>query len=126
MIAVVGWLHGRGSGDAGKRSRGSLAVHARVDQSGNIHQYASCKGNLNDGKFCNPEADRLLNEARGEPDEAKRKTLYKQFLDIMADERPIIYLYYLPYTFVAQKKIKGFVPYPDGLIRLRDVEFAQH
>jgi peptide/nickel transport system substrate-binding protein len=97
----------------------------RVDPDGNIYQYASCKGSLNDGRFCNPETDRLLNAARAEPDEAKRKVFYKQFLDIIADLRPMVYIYYQEWTFASQKKVQGFVPYPDGLIRLRDVQFAK-
>ena len=104
---------------------GQSGWSGRVDPSGNIHQYASTKGSLNDGKFSNAEADRLLDEARAEPDEAKRRALYTQFLAIMADERPIVYLYYLPYTFGTQKKVNGFVPYPDGLIRLKDVQRAK-
>ena len=104
---------------------GQSGWSGRVDPSGNVHQYASTKGSLNDGKFSNAEADRLLDEARAEPDEAKRRALYTQFLAIMADERPIVYLYYLPYTFGTQKKINGFVPYPDGLIRLKDVQRAK-
>jgi peptide/nickel transport system substrate-binding protein len=100
---------------------GQTGWSGRLDPSGNIHQYATCKGSLNDGRYCNAEVDRLLDTARGEPDEAKRKALYSKFLTIMNDEKPIIYLYYLPYTFAAKKRLKGFVPYPDGLIRLRDV-----
>ena len=48
----------------------------RVDPDGNIHQFVTCKGGLNDGKYCNAEVDRLLNEARVINDEAKRKQLY--------------------------------------------------
>ena len=33
---------------------GQSGWSGRVDPSGNIHQYLSCKGNLNDGKFCDP------------------------------------------------------------------------
>ena len=43
---------------------GQSGWSGRVDPSGNIHQYLSCKGNLNDGKFCDPAVDKLLNDAR--------------------------------------------------------------
>ena len=36
----------------------------RVDPDGNIHQFVTCKGGINDTKYCNPEVDKLLNEAR--------------------------------------------------------------
>ncbi|MFJ1300903.1 ABC transporter substrate-binding protein [Pseudomonadota bacterium AL_CKDN230030165-1A_HGKHYDSX7] len=111
-------------------SRGDFEVgqtgwSGRVDPSGNIHQYVSCKGNLNDGRFCDPEIDKLLDEARSISDEGKRRALYSQVLQKMTVERPQIYLYYLPWVFGVQKKVEGFVAYPDGLIRLKDVKVAK-
>ncbi len=97
----------------------------RVDPSGNVHQYLTCTGNLNDGKFCDPEMDRLLNAARAESDQARRKDLYSQAMKKVQEERPTVYLYYLPWTFGHSKKLSGFVPYPDGLIRLKGVELAR-
>jgi len=100
---------------------GQSGWSGRVDPSGNIHQYLSCKGNLNDGKFCDPAVDKLLNDARAEADTTKRRAMYDQVLAAMQDQRPIIYLFYLPWTFGVQSKVEGFVPYPDGLIRLKGV-----
>lgn len=104
---------------------GQSGWSGRVDPSGNIHQYLSCKGNLNDGKFCDPAVDKLLNDARAESDTAKRRAMYDQVLTAMQDQRPIVYLFYLPWTFGVQKKVEGFVPYPDGLIRLKGVTVAK-
>ena len=103
---------------------GQSGWSGRVDPSGNIHQYLSCKGNLNDGKFCDPAVDKLLNEARAEADPVKRRAMYDQVLAVLEEQRPIIYLFYLPWTFGVQKKVEGFVPYPDGLIRLKGVSVA--
>nr|WP_246179586.1 ABC transporter substrate-binding protein [Microvirga thermotolerans] len=96
----------------------------RVDPDGNIHPFVTCKGGLNDGRYCNPEVDRLLNEARTVTDEAKRKELYDAAQTILQDELPIIYTYYQPWPFVLAKKVQGFRPYPDGMIRLKGVKFA--
>jgi peptide/nickel transport system substrate-binding protein len=104
---------------------GQSGWSGRVDPSGNIYQYMSTKGSLNDGKFSNAEVDKLLNQARAESDEGKRKALYDQAQAISHDEDPIIYLYYLPWTFGVQKKVDGFVAYPDGLIRLKGVTMAK-
>jgi peptide/nickel transport system substrate-binding protein len=104
---------------------GQSGWSGRVDPSGNIYQYVSTKGSLNDGKFSNAEVDKLLNQARAESDEGKRKALYDQVQTITHDEDPIIYLFYLPWTFGVQKKIDGFVAYPDGLIRLKGVTMAK-
>ena len=50
--------------------------------------------------------------------------MYDQVLAVLEEQRPIIYLFYLPWTFGVQKKVEGFVPYPDGLIRLKGVSVA--
>lgn len=91
----------------------------RVDPDGNIHAFVTCKGNLNDGKYCNAEVDKLLDAARQTPDQAKRKALYDQAQAILEDDLPIIYTYYQPWPFVLSTKVKGFTAYPDGMIRLK-------
>jgi len=103
---------------------GQSGWSGRVDPSGNIFQYVSTKGSLNDGRYSNPQVDKLLTDARAEFDPAKRKALYDQAQAILRDEDPIIYLYYLPWTFAHKKKVQGFVAYPDGLIRLKGVTMA--
>ena len=102
-----------------------LGWSGRVDPDGNIHAFVTCKGALNDGHYCNPEVDKLLNQARTVPDEAKRKAIYDQAQTIIQDELPGVYNYYQPWPFVMSKKVQGFTPYPDGMIRLKGVTFAQ-
>ncbi len=97
----------------------------RVDPSANVFQYVGCKGSLNDGKFCDKTMNQLLVDARVELDTNKRKVLYAQFLEQMQAKRPIFYTYYLPWTFALKKRVQGFVPYPDGLIRLKGVTIAE-
>jgi len=97
----------------------------RVDPDGNIYQFVTCKGALNDGRYCNPEVDKLLAEARTVPDETKRKALYDQAQAILQEDAQAVYIYYQPWPFVLAKKVQGFKPYPDGMIRLKGVSFAQ-
>jgi len=52
---------------------------------------------------------------------AQRKPLYDAAQKILADEDPIVYVFYQPWPYVLSKKVQGFTPYPDGLIRLRGV-----
>ncbi|AKM31345.1 ABC transporter substrate-binding protein [Pandoraea faecigallinarum] len=93
----------------------------RVDPDGNLHQFVSCKGNLNYGQYCNAEVDRLLGEARVKSTVAERKPLYDAANKILSEDDPILYLYVQPWPYVLTKKVQGFVAYPDGLIRLRGV-----
>jgi peptide/nickel transport system substrate-binding protein len=104
---------------------GQSGWSGRVDPDGNIFQYVSTKGSLNDEKYSNPQVDQLLNAARAESDPAKRKALYDQAQVILHDDNPIIYTFYLPWTFGLKKTLSGFVPYPDGLIRLKGVSIAK-
>ncbi|OZI44850.1 ABC transporter substrate-binding protein [Bordetella genomosp. 5] len=97
----------------------------RVDPDGNIYQFVTCKGALNDGRYCNAEVDKLLADARTVPDEAKRKAIYDQAQTILHNDAHNIYLYYQPWPFVLAKNVRGFAPYPDGMIRLKGVTLAQ-
>jgi peptide/nickel transport system substrate-binding protein len=97
----------------------------RIDPDGNIHQFVTCKGTQNDSKYCNPEVDRLLNEARLTPDVEARKKLYNQAMGILQNELPIIYTYYSPLIYAVSNRVADFKPYPDGMIRLRGVHPAK-
>ncbi|WP_243370700.1 ABC transporter substrate-binding protein [Microvirga solisilvae] len=109
---------------AGNFDANIIGWSGRVDPDGNIHAFATCKGALNDGRYCNADVDKLLNEARSINDEGKRKQLYDSAQAILKEDLPIIYTYYQPWPFVLSKKMQGFKPYPDGMIRLKGVKLG--
>jgi peptide/nickel transport system substrate-binding protein len=94
----------------------------RVDPDGNLHQFVTCKGGINDVKYCNPEVDTLLNDARKSTDNAVRKQKYDAAAKILNDDMPVIYLGHQSYIWAFKKGVTGFVPYPDGMIRLQGVK----
>ncbi|HVE08046.1 MAG TPA: ABC transporter substrate-binding protein, partial [Paraburkholderia sp.] len=98
-----------------------LGWSGRVDPDGNLHQFTTCAGNLNYGKYCNQQVDDALNAARVKQSVADRKAQYDAAAKILADEDPLLFIYVQPWPFVLSKKVQGFTAYPDGLIRLRDV-----
>ncbi|SDU31935.1 ABC transporter substrate-binding protein [Stappia sp. ES.058] len=108
---------------AGNYQGSQVGWSGRVDPDGNIHQFMTCKGGINDSKYCNPEVDRLLNAARTSNDLAERKKSYDAARDILANDMPIIYLYHPTWIWALDGKIEGFTPYPDGMIRLENVKF---
>ncbi|MDO8499164.1 MAG: ABC transporter substrate-binding protein [bacterium] len=57
--------------------------------------------------FTNRAADKLLEDARVEVDNAKRADLYQKFQNILIKEIPAIFLYTPNYTFAVNKDIKG-------------------
>ena len=94
----------------------------RVDPDGNLHQFVTCKGGINDVKYCNPEVDALLNDARKSTDNTVRKQKYDAAAKILNDDLPVIYLGHQSYIWAFKKGVTGFVPYPDGMIRLQGVK----
>ncbi len=110
---------------AGNYQASQIGWSGRVDPDGNIHQFMTCEGGINDSKYCNPAVDELLNAARTSTDIAVRKAKYDEAEAILAEDLPIIYLYHQTWIWALAKKVEGFVPYPDGMIRLEDVSFAE-
>jgi peptide/nickel transport system substrate-binding protein len=90
----------------------------RIDPDGNVHPFWTSGGGQNDGKYNNPEMDRLLNAARAVYDPAERKKLYDAAQTIAQDEMPVLYLYNQPWYFATSARVSGFQLHPDGMIRL--------
>jgi peptide/nickel transport system substrate-binding protein len=109
---------------AGNYQASQIGWSGRVDPDGNIHQFMTCKGGINDSKYCNPEIDKLLDAARTSNNEEQRKAKYDAAREILAKDLPIIYLYHQTWIWALDKKVQGFVAYPDGMIRLQGVKFA--
>ncbi|MDE3136181.1 MAG: ABC transporter substrate-binding protein [Acidobacteriota bacterium] len=68
----------------------------------------------NRGRYINPELDRLLEEARIEPDEEKRKQLYAQVQQIIARDQPYLNLWYLDNVAVHRARITNVHIDPAG------------
>lgn len=93
----------------------------RIDPDGNVHPFWTSGGGQNDGKYANPEIDRLLTQARAVYTLAERKPLYDAAQRIIQDETPLIYLYNQPWYFATSARISGFQVHPDGMIRLAGI-----
>ncbi|CTQ31997.1 ABC transporter substrate-binding protein [Jannaschia rubra] len=106
---------------AGDFTASQVGWSGRIDPDGNIHQFVTTGAGLNDAGYSNEEVDRLLNEARTLADEGERKALYDQARAILQEEAPIVYLYHDTWITGLDKSVEGFVPYPDGMIRLEGV-----
>ncbi|KGB82675.1 ABC transporter substrate-binding protein [Rhodovulum sp. NI22] len=110
---------------AGDFTASQIGWSGRVDPDGNIHQFMTCNGGINDSKVCIPEVDALLDKARVSTDMAERKASYDAAREILIEELPILYLYHVTWIWALDDKIAGFVPYPDGMIRLEGVSFTE-
>jgi peptide/nickel transport system substrate-binding protein len=90
----------------------------RIDPDGNSYVFLHTKAPQNDGGYSNPEADKLMDDARMTADPEKRKAIYEKLTRIVLNDEPIIYLYHRKLLFAYTKKLEGYRPMPDGLIRV--------
>ena len=110
---------------AGAYQASQIGWSGRVDPDGNLHQFVTCEGGINDAKYCNPEVDALLDAARVSTDPAARKESYDAATAILMRDLPLIYLYHQTWIWALDDRIEGFKAYPDGMIRLQDVSFSE-
>jgi peptide/nickel transport system substrate-binding protein len=93
----------------------------RVDPDGNASVWLAGDGFLNWGKYSSPKFDDILRQARGVTDVPARQALYRDLTEVYLTDRPDIVLYHVRWLWGLSDKVSGFVPTPDGLIRLRGV-----
>lgn len=99
-----------------------LAWSGRVDPDGNTWTFIHSRGPQNDGRYSNPEVDRLLDAARVETDAAKRLSLYEQMWQTsLRQDRHRIYLWHRKNIVAHTARLQGFRTVPDGLIRIQDL-----
>jgi peptide/nickel transport system substrate-binding protein len=94
----------------------------RPDPDGNIYQHFVCKSLQNDPKYCNEEFTQLVTKARQVSAPAERKKLYDQAGEIFLRDRPVLILWHRNIFTGHTAKIRGFVPYPDGIIRIKGLK----
>jgi peptide/nickel transport system substrate-binding protein len=90
----------------------------RIDPDGNSVVYQMCGAPQNMGHYCDKEVDALHAEARATTDPAKRKAIYEKMTEKFLANGWIIYLYHPQYLIAHTKRLEGFKPMPDGLIRV--------
>ena len=110
---------------AGNYQASQIGWSGRVDPDGNIHQFVTIGGGINDSGYTNANVDELLNVARQSADQEERKLSYTAANKVLQDELPIIYLYHQTWIWGLTSKLEGFTSYPDGMIRLEGVSFQE-
>jgi peptide/nickel transport system substrate-binding protein len=90
----------------------------RTDPDGNIYIFAKTKAPQNVTGISSPEVDKALDDARLSSDPAKRKAEYAKAAKVLMEQRPILYIYHRKVLIAQTTKLDGFVPVPDGLVRV--------
>jgi peptide/nickel transport system substrate-binding protein len=96
----------------------------RADPDGNIYPYLACTGAQNDGKYCNKQVDQLLDQAAASNDQSQRYAAYEKAAQIYLAERPTLFLYHWTWFWGMTAKLTGFVPVPDGIIRVKGMKLG--
>lgn len=91
----------------------------RPDPDQNISIWVASDGFLNRGLYKNARLDTLLAQATTTIDTVERVKLYREAAAIYLKDRPYLFLYHYNWLWAASAKLSGFVPYPDGVIRVR-------
>lgn len=71
------------------------------------HSTSNGKGGSNYISYSNPEVDKLIDEGRGELDQAKRAKIFKKVYTLIAEDVPYIFMFNRKYEFYANSnKVK--------------------
>jgi peptide/nickel transport system substrate-binding protein len=99
-----------------------VAWSGRADPDGNVYTFLNSRAPNNDGRYSNPDVDRLLDAARLESDVAKRRDIYARIMEIaVRQDRARIYLWHRRNIVAHTARLTGFVPVADGLIRIQGI-----
>ncbi len=90
----------------------------RIDPDGNSYIFMRSSAPSNDGGYSNPEADKLMDDARLITDPAQRKAIYEKLTKIVLNDAPLIYLYHRKLLIAHTTKLEGYRQMPDGLVRV--------
>ncbi len=91
----------------------------RADPDLNIGIFLGADSFQNWGKYNSPAFEAAMGRARAETDPAKRAAAYREVTKIYLEDRPMLTLYNLTWLFAHSTRVSGFVPVPDGLIRIQ-------
>jgi peptide/nickel transport system substrate-binding protein len=108
--------------EAGDFEMYQIGWSGRVDPDQNIFNDWYPGAGLNYTGADYPALTSVLLQARAATSTAQRQSLYTQAVQLMHQERNIIYLWYDKYYLGVSKTVTGVEYFPDGLIRL---EYAQ-
>jgi peptide/nickel transport system substrate-binding protein len=102
-----------------------IGSSGRVDPDLNISLVLQSGTANNAGRYSSEELDALLAKGRATSDQAARKAIYDEAMAVIMRDMPGIYLYNQRAAYAMKSGVEGFVPYPDGIIRLQGVSFSQ-
>jgi peptide/nickel transport system substrate-binding protein len=117
-IRVVEFTTSLKQAQAGEFQVFQINWSGRIDPDGNSYIFMHSKAPQNDGGYSNPDADKLMEDARLISDPAQRKAIYEKLTKILLNDEPIIYLFHRKLLIAHTTKVEGYRQMPDGLVRV--------
>src|SRR6202163_4966391 len=100
-----------------------LGWSGRIDPDGNSYIFLHTNAPQNESFYSNPEADKLLEDARLITDQAQRKAIYEKLTKIALNDHPIIYIYHRKILVAHTAKLEGYKQVSDGLVHVVGLKF---
>ena len=97
----------------------------RTDPDANLWSFVHTGGPLNASHYSNKDVDNWLDQARLTTDIAQRRDLYRNVSEQTEKDLPLMYLYVGKFIVAMSKNVSGFVPVPDGLVRLQGMTMSK-
>lgn len=94
---------------------------ADLDPDETLYPELHSKETWNAGRWSNPEFDRLVEAARAEADEKKRKRYYEEAVRVIVEDVPVAIIAHLNENKVYGKHVRGFQTIPANLLNMHAV-----
>ena len=79
------------------------------------HSSKTAPDELNHISYSNPEVDRLLEKGRSFCDRKDRLPYYRRLQEVLAEDEPVVFLYFPDALPVVSSRVHGIVPGPAGI-----------
>jgi peptide/nickel transport system substrate-binding protein len=122
-IRLLEWATSLAQAQAGEYQLFLLGWSGRIDPDGNAYIFQHTKAPQNESFYSNPEADKVLEEARLVTDPAQRKAIYEKLTKIVLNDDPILYLYHRKLLIAHTTRLEGYKQLSDGLVRVVGLKF---
>ncbi len=79
------------------------------------HSSKTGPDDLNAISYANPEADELLEKGRSSCVQKNRMAYYRRLQEVLAEDQPVVFLYFRDALPVVSSRVRGIVPSPNGI-----------
>lgn len=101
---------------------GNWGFRPSIDETFMVAYHSLSKGN--ESRWYNTTFDSLVDQARGEPNQVKRRALYHQAQQLVMEDGGVIIPYFLPTIMAHRADVNGITAHPTGWLDLRTVHFG--